>query len=97
VGAGLRRGREMGGCTLGEDRKWGKLSKLSSKKEEQMSYGFKHDLLSLSLLILFGFHAKKSVFSKFFHHKNVKVMWFACFVKLIISPFVNISSGGCSY
>jgi hypothetical protein len=57
------------------------------KKKEKGSFVFKHDLLSLTLLIIFGLHANNSAFSKFLHHKNVKVMWFACFVKLTISPF----------
>ena len=92
--AGLRTGRKSGVYTSGYDGKWGKLSNFQTKKEEKRSSGFKHDLLSLTSLIMFGFHAKHSAFSKFLHHKNVKGMWFACFVKLTISPFLNISSGG---
>jgi hypothetical protein len=94
--AGLRTGRERGVYTSGYDGKWGKLSNFQAKKEEKRSSGFKHDLLSLvgTLLIMFGFHANNSAFSKFVHHTNVKAMWFACFVKLTISPFMNISSGG---
>jgi hypothetical protein len=37
-----------------------------------MSSGFKHDLLSFTLLIIFGFHVQKLAFSKCLHHKNVK-------------------------
>jgi hypothetical protein len=94
--AGLMRGCVMGG-TLQEMTESGvSFQNCQAKKEEQMSSGFKHDLLSLTLLIIFGLHANNSAFSKFLHHKHVTVMWFACFVKLTISPFLNISSGGCS-
>ena len=94
--AGLRTGRERGVYTSGYDGKWGKLSNFQAKKQEKRSSGLKHDLLSLTgtLLIIFGFHANNSAFSKFLQHKNVKVIWLECFVKLTISPFLNISSGG---
>ena len=72
MGAGLRREREMVD-TLQEETECGvSFQNFQAKKEEQMSSGFKHDLLSFTLLIIFGFHAKESAFSKFLHHKNVK-------------------------
>ena len=64
-----------------------------TKEEEKRSSGFKHDLVFLTLLIIFGFHA----FSKLLHHKQVKVMLFACFVRITISPCLTISPGRCSY
>ena len=92
--AGLRTGRESGVYTSGYDGKWCKLSNFQAERDEKRSSGFKHDLVSLTSLIMFGFHAKNAAFSKLLHQKNVKAMWFACFVKLTISPFLNISSGG---
>jgi hypothetical protein len=35
-----------------------------------MSFGFKHDLFSFALMIIFGFHAKNSAFSKCFSKKG---------------------------
>ena len=35
-----------------------------------MSFGFKHDLFSFALMIIFGFHAKNSAFSKCFPKKG---------------------------
>ena len=35
-----------------------------------MSFGFKHDLLSFALMILFAFHAKNTAFSKCFPKKG---------------------------
>ena len=42
-----------------------KLSKVT-KKKEKMSFGFKHDLFSFALMIMFAFHAINSAFSKCF-------------------------------
>jgi hypothetical protein len=35
-----------------------------------MSFGFKHDLFSFALMILFAFHAKNTAFSKYFPKKG---------------------------
>jgi hypothetical protein len=68
----LKERREMGGYTSGGDECGVSFQNFQAKKEEQMSSGFKHNILSFTLLIIFGFHATKSAFSKFLHHKNVK-------------------------
>jgi len=46
-----------------------KLSKVT-KKKEKMSFGFKHDLFSFALMIMFAFHAINSAFSKCFPKKE---------------------------
>jgi hypothetical protein len=38
------------------------LQNFLAQKEGKMSSGFKHDLVSLTLLIIIGFHEKKSFF-----------------------------------
>ena len=82
-------------CTLQDMTESGvSFQTFKQKKKKKRSSGFKHDLVSLTSLIMFGFHAKNAAFSKILHQKNVKAMWFACFVKLTISPFLKISSGG---
>ena len=64
-----------GGCTFQEITEGGvNFQNFQAKKVEKRSSGFKHDLLYLTLLIIFGFQATNSAFSKFFHDKNVKVM-----------------------
>jgi hypothetical protein len=35
-----------------------------------MSFGFKHDLFSFALMILFAFHAKNTAFSEYFPKKG---------------------------
>ena len=55
---------------LREDRKWGLSFQKWHKIKKKMSFGFKHDLFSFALMILFAFHAKNTAFFKCFPKKG---------------------------
>jgi hypothetical protein len=54
------------GQALREDGKWWSSLQKWPIRKNKMSFGFKHDLFSFALMIIFAFHAKNSAFSKCF-------------------------------